>query len=107
MTLYWSPAAWEDYQYWSRQAPQIHARINALLADIRRHPETGLGAPLPLLAGWSGYWSRRIDRKHRLVYRVDGKRLLVAQCRYHDGHFLRAADDSLFNPLETLASSAS
>lgn len=100
MRVYWSAAAWEDYQYWSRKAPETHARINLLLRDIQVRAEEGAGAPLPLQAGWSGYWSRRIDRKHRLVYRVQGKRILVAQCRYHDGHFLPAGDGDLFDPLE-------
>lgn len=105
MKFCWSPVAWEDYQYWSRESPDIHARINALLRDICERPFEGLGAPLPLQAGWAGYWSRRIDRKHRLVYRVAGTCISVAQCRYHDGHFLQVGNDALFDPLEMLADS--
>ncbi len=102
MTLCWSHAAWADYQYWARHDPGIHARINELVRAIQRQPESGPGAPIALQAAWTGFWSRRIDAKHRLVYRVQGKRLSIAQCRYHDGHFLSREQvfEGLFNPRE-------
>lgn len=104
MTLHWSHSAWADYQYWARHDPHIHARINLLVRAIQQQPESGPGAPLPLQAGWAGYWSRRIDGKHRLVYRMQGKRLSIAQCRYHDGYFLspQLAAEALFNPQEVV-----
>ena len=58
-------------------------RINTLIKDIQRHPFEGIGDPEPLKHNWSGYWSRRIDRTHRLVYKVTDSALLIAQCRYH------------------------
>jgi toxin YoeB len=100
VTLYWAHSAWADYQYWAKHSPDTHKRINQLVRAIQRQPESGLGAPVPLQAGWEGFWSRRIDGKHRLVYRVQGQRLCIAQCRYYDGYFLASemAADGLFNP---------
>lgn len=100
MSLYWTHSAWADYQYWATHAPAIHQRINLLIRAVQQQPETGPGAPVPLQAEWSGFWSRRIDGKHRLVYRVQGKRLSIAQCRYHDGYFLSSelAASTVFNP---------
>jgi len=100
LSLYWSHSAWEDYQYWAKNDPRIHIRVNELVRAIQQQPERGPGAPLPLQAGWAGFWSRRIDGKHRLVYRLQGGRLSIAQCRYHDGYFLspELVADALFNP---------
>ena len=58
-------------------------KINRLIEECRRHPFDGIGKPEPLKGDYSGWWSRRIDREHRLVYRVEGDTLLIAQCRYH------------------------
>lgn len=103
MKIFWARTAWEDYQFWSRHHPEIHARINALLRNIRTSRGAGLGAPVPLGAGWEGFWSRRIDFKHRLVYRVGNRRISVAQCRYHDGYFLSALEGTQFNPAELVS----
>ncbi|CRI64730.1 toxin of the YoeB-YefM toxin-antitoxin system (fragment) [Thiocapsa sp. KS1] len=59
-------------------------RINTLIQDMQRQPFQGLGDPEPLKHQWSGYWPRRIDREHRLVYRVKDSSLIIVQCRYHD-----------------------
>lgn len=83
MILSWAPDAWEDYLYWQQIDKKILKRINALIKEIQRHPFEGLGDPEPLKHNWSGYWSRRIDREHRLVYKVTESALLIAQCRYH------------------------
>jgi toxin YoeB len=85
MKILWAPQAVEDFQYWQSHDPKIRARILALLADITAHPFTGIGKPEPLKYSRQGYWSRRIDRQHRLVYRVTGNPpvLTIAQCRYH------------------------
>jgi toxin YoeB len=81
------PTAWEDYLHWQAHDPKLLARLNALLKDCSRDPFRGLGNPEPLKRDLTGWWSRRIDREHRLVYRVTGKgeaqALEVAQCRYH------------------------
>lgn len=81
--LSWAEAAWDDYLYWQATDKKQVRRINQLIADIQRHPFTGLGDPEPLKYQWSGYWSRRIDREHRLVYKAQDTTIIIAQCRYH------------------------
>lgn len=83
MILSWASMAWEDYLYWQRTDKQIVKRINTLIKEIQRHPFEGIGEPEPLRHNWSGYWSRRIDREHRLVYKVSDNALIIVQCRYH------------------------
>ena len=83
MILSWAEKAWEDYLYWQKVDSKTLRRINTLIKDIKRHPFDGLGDPEPLKHHWSGYWSRRIDREHRLVYKVTDKTIVVVQCRYH------------------------
>lgn len=83
MMLSWAEIAWDDYLYWQTTDKKQLKRINLLIADILRHPFTGLGDPEPLKHQWSGYWSRRIDREHRLVYKVHDTAIIIAQCRYH------------------------
>jgi len=81
--LAWTVAAWEDYQYWQTQDKRTLKRINLLIQDAMRSPFTGIGKPEPLRENLSGFWSRRIDETHRLVYTVDGADLVVIACRYH------------------------
>jgi toxin YoeB len=81
--LKWAEQAWEDYLYWQQTDKKITKRINKLIEDIKRHPFEGLGNPEPLKYNWSGFWSRRIDQEHRLVYAVENQEILIAQCRYH------------------------
>jgi len=85
--LVFSPTAWRDYQYWQANDVKALARLHALIEDCRRHPFQGIGKPEPLGGNLSGWWSRRLNSEHRLVYRVIGKgnaqALEVAQCRYH------------------------
>ena len=83
MILQWSPQAWEDYLYWQSTDKSVLKRINLLIKDTQRHPFEGIGDPEPLKHNWTGFWSRRINREHRLVYAVDNGRLSIAQCRYH------------------------
>lgn len=83
MILSWAENAWEDYLYWQEIDKKTLKRINLLLKEIKRHPYEGLGEPEPLKHNWSGYWSRRIDREHRLVYKLSETNLIIAQCRYH------------------------
>jgi toxin YoeB len=75
--------AWEDYLYWQANDPKILARINLLIKEVRRTPFKGTGKPEPLRGKLAGWWSRRIDQEHRLVYRPTEEGLLIAQCRYH------------------------
>jgi toxin YoeB len=81
--LVFSEHAWEDYLYWQRTDKRTVKRINNLLRDIQRTPFEGIGKPEPLKHGLAGYWSRRIDAEHRLVYTVDDEAVYIAQLRYH------------------------
>lgn len=83
MILSWADNAWEDYLYWQQTDKKIVKRINALLKDTKRHPFEGMGDPEPLKHNWTGYWSRRINREHRIVYKATEGNLFIAQCRYH------------------------
>jgi len=78
-----SKNAWEDYLYWQSADKAILKRINALIKDIMRNPFEGIGDPEPLKYNWSGWWSRRINKEHRLVYSIENESILIAQCRYH------------------------
>jgi toxin YoeB len=83
MKLIFSENAWDDYLYWQKTDQKILERINQLISDIRRSPFEGIGKPEPLKHALSGYWSRRIDAEHRIVYRTDTDSILIAQLRYH------------------------
>lgn len=83
MMLTWASPAWQDYLYWQSRDKKTLKRINTLIKDIQRQPFDGLGDPEPLRHQWSGYWSRRIDREHRLVYKVTDDAVVIVQCRYH------------------------
>jgi len=78
-----SAQAWEDYLYWQTQDRRTLRRINQLLQDIDRNGNDGIGKPEPLGENWSGFWSRRIDEKNRLVYRIKDEAVEIAQCRTH------------------------
>jgi toxin YoeB len=73
----------EDYLYWQTTDKKMLKRINALIKEIQRHPFGGIGKPEPLKHGLSGYWSRRINDEHRIIYKLDQEALLIAQLRYH------------------------
>ena len=83
MKLIFHEQAWEDYLYWQGQDRKMLKRLNGLIKECTRTPFDGTGKPEPLRGDLSGWWSRRLDREHRLVYRVEEDRLLIAQCRYH------------------------
>lgn len=83
MKLVFAEHAWADYLYWQRTDRKIVQRINKLIQDIQRSPHLGIGKPEPLKHGLAGYGSRRITDEHRIVYKVDGDALLIAQLRYH------------------------
>ncbi|GDX84435.1 toxin YoeB [Methylococcaceae bacterium] len=75
--------AWDDYLFWQQTNKAIHKRINLLIKDIQRNPFEGIGKPEPLKYEFSGFWSRRIDDEHRLVYTFIDDNLIIVQCRYH------------------------
>ncbi len=83
MLLCWAEDAWDDYLYWQRNDKKMLKRINELIKDIKRQPFEGIGKPESLKHHWSGYWSRRISGEHRLVYKIGGEQVLIAQCRFH------------------------
>ena len=83
MKLIFSEHAWEDYLYWQRTDRKICQRINTLIRESQRTPFAGIGKPEPLKHGMSGYWSRRINDEHRMVYKVEADALCIAQLRYH------------------------
>jgi toxin YoeB len=83
MTILFAENAWEDYLYWQQTDKKILKRINLLIGDIHPEPFKGIGKPEPLKINWSGYWSRRINKEHRLVYKVQDDTISIAQCRYH------------------------
>jgi toxin YoeB len=87
VNVVFSAHAWEDYQHWCETDRKTLLRLNKLIEECRRHPFTGSGKPEPLRGELAGLWSRRINQRDRLVYRVVGKdgaqQLEIAQCREH------------------------
>ena len=83
MNLVFSDDAWKDYVYWQQADPRMTRRINQLIKDITRDPYRGIGKPEPLRHALQGYWSRRITGEHRIVYRVSGDDVRIAQLRHH------------------------
>lgn len=76
---------WEDYLFWQQTDKTKIKCINQLIRDIQRDPFDGIGKPEALRHGLTGLWSRRIDDEHRLIYSVNDKKIIIAQCRYHYG----------------------
>ncbi len=83
MIVSFHESAWEDYLYWQQADKGMLRRINALIRDIQRDPFSGMGKPEPLKFNFSGYWSRRIDQEHRLVYKVSDGNIIIVQARGH------------------------
>jgi toxin YoeB len=83
VTLIFAKQAWEDYLYWQNTDKHIVKRINALIKEITRDPFVGIGKPEPLQHALSGYWSRRINNEHRIIYKIQEGALFIAQLRYH------------------------
>ena len=83
MKLIFADVPWDDYVYWQKQDQRMVERINTLIRETQREPFAGVGKPEPLKHALSGYWSRRINDEHRMVYRVEGDALMIAQLRFH------------------------
>ncbi len=83
MNEIWQDEAWEDYIYWQTQDKKTLRKINDLIKDIDRNGYTGKGKPEPLKNELSGFWSRRIDDKNRIVYRIVNDVIEIAQCGSH------------------------
>jgi len=85
MNITFSPEAWEDYQYWQKQDQKVLKRIHALVKEIQRNPFEGMGKPEALKHNLSGFWSRRINEEHRIVYGINNSGIVIIQLRYHYG----------------------
>jgi len=83
MSVIWHDNAWEDYLWFQANDRRLLKRVNQLIRDIQRDPLSGIGKPEVLREELSGWMSRRVDSEHRLVYRVNGTNIEIAQCRYH------------------------
>lgn len=83
MRLVFDPGGWDDYLHWQATDKAMLRKLNRLIEECLRHPFEGTGKPEPLRGDLAGFWSRRIDREHRLVYRVTATATEIAQCRYH------------------------
>jgi toxin YoeB len=81
--LIFSEQAWEDYLYWQKTDRKALVRINQLIREIQREPFSGTGKPEPLKHAFGGYWSRRINNEHRIIYKIQDDSVLLAQLRYH------------------------
>ena len=75
--------AWEQYQYWLNTDKTKARKINELIKDCMRNPFKGIGKPEPLKNELQGFWSRRIDKEHRLVYKFENNELIIISCRFH------------------------
>ena len=83
MTIRWADGAREDYRWWYKHDQRLHLRINRLIEAIGKDPFRGIGKPEPLRHEWSGYWSRRTNEEHRLIYKAEKGVIFIAACRYH------------------------
>ena len=83
MTVCFAKSAFADYKAWAAEDRKIYDRINAIIQDIASSPFSGLGKPEPLKHDLAGYWSRRINREHRLVYKVKDDTIFIAGCKFH------------------------
>ena len=85
MIISFEPSAFDDFNEWAIANKKVYQRIVSLIKDIRRNPYQGLGKPEALKYELQGYWSRRIDDEHRLVYKIQDNRLIIISCKYHYG----------------------
>ncbi len=83
MRIVFTKISWEDYTSWQKDDKKMVKKINELIKEVIRSPYEGIGKPEPLKYDLAGLWSRRIDREHRLVYRVIDSEVLIYSCRYH------------------------
>lgn len=83
MRIIFTEISWEDYTSWQAEDKKILKKINELIKDIQRTPFEGKGKPEPLKFDLAGFWSRRIDREHRLVYKAEQDEIQIYSCRYH------------------------
>jgi toxin YoeB len=85
MKIAFTELGWKDYLWFQENDRNLLKRINEIIKDTTRSPFRGLGKPEPLKSHLSGYWSRRINHEHRLVYGVSENEIVIISCRYHYG----------------------
>ena len=83
MKFVFTELSWEDYLFWQKNDKQKVRRIIELLKDISRHPYEGIGKPEALRFNYAGFWSRRIDEEHRLIYKIENDEIQIFKCRFH------------------------
>lgn len=83
MSIVFMDDAWDDYLYWQQTDKSMLKKINTLIKEISRTPFQGTGKPEALRENLAGFWSRRINHEHRLVYKVENASVIILQCRYH------------------------
>jgi toxin YoeB len=83
MKKVWEDSAWDDYLYWQNTDRKMLKKVNELIKSCERTPFSGIGKPEPLKENLKGFWSRRIDNTHRLVYKIEGDTIIISQCRFH------------------------
>jgi toxin YoeB len=83
MKKVWEDSAWDDYLYWQQTDKKMLNKVNDLIKSFERTPFSGIGKPEPLKENLKGFWSRKIDNTHRLVYKVENDILIISQCRFH------------------------
>lgn len=83
MNKQFTDEAWKDYLYWFETDKKQMKKINELIKEIERLPFEGIGKPEPLKYNLKGFWSRRIDHEHRIVYRLEGQVLFLVSFRFH------------------------
>ena len=83
MKIIFQEESWGDYTFWQEKDKKILKKINELIKDIQRNPFAGVGKPEALKLNLNGYWSRRINQEHRLIYKIEDDCIIIVQCRYH------------------------
>jgi toxin YoeB len=83
MKIIFMSTSWEDYLYWQKTEKNILRKINSLIREIERTPFEGTGKPEPLNYNLAGWWSRRLNLEHRLIYRIENDSIIILQCRYY------------------------
>lgn len=83
MIISFTTRSWDEYNLWERENKKIFKKIQRLISDTLRNPFDGIGKPEPLKNNLSGYWSKRINDEHRLVYKVEQNQLIIVSCKYH------------------------
>jgi toxin YoeB len=86
MNLIFTENGWLDYLSWQQDDKKVLRKINELIKAIKREPFTGIGKSEPLKFDLAGYWSRRIDLEHRMIYKIESGKLIIFACRFHYDH---------------------